>query len=354
MDNWKEILESSDGTPILISERFKPYKKQLSDYKSMLWFETSGSSGDPKIIGISKSGFLIAAESVNSTLGIKNSDKWHIAIPTYHVGGASIIARSFVGGFSTFQFEGKWNSEACLKEIEKNEITIISLVPTQLFDLVKTKKPAPKSLRRIVLGGGESSTEVISNAKELGYQIIETYGMTETSALAAIKEGGSFTLLSHLSVKQSPNGELEFKGESIVQKVGRVVNDKIEISDPRVDGWYTSSDLGEVLDERHFRFFGRKNRVVKILGELVSLDRIEREIQELFSEENIAVVDIPDERRGRELILFVESGEQNKTIEEVNQKLGSLERIGKVRYIKKFPLLNSGKVDFVTLGLTFR
>lgn len=345
MHNWKEIFKSSEGTPILNSERFNSFKNNLSEHKHMLWFETSGSSGDPRIIGISQSGFLTAAESVNSALGIKSDDKWLIAIPTYHVGGASILARSLIGGFSTLQLKGKWNPAECLKVIEENKISVISLVPTQLFDLVRTQNSAPKSLRRIVLGGGKASAEIVSNAKKLGYQIIETYGMTETSALAAIKDGDSYSLLSHLSVKQSADGELQFKGESVVQKIGRVVSNKIEISDPRVDGWYTSSDLGEVLDEKLFRFFSRKNRVVKILGELVSLDYVERAIQELFSGDNIAVVDIPDERKGRELILFVESGNQSKTIEEVNQKLSAFERISQIHFIENFPLLPSEKID---------
>lgn len=341
----REIFLSTVGTPILYSDRFIPFKNKLSEHFNLLWFETSGSSGDPKVIGLSKEGFLKAAESVNSAINIEISDKWLIALPTFHVGGASIIARSIVGGFSTHFHQGKWNPRECLDEIEREKVTIISLVPTQLFDLVKTRINPPASLKKVVLGGGQISPSILNASTELGYRVIETYGMTETSALAAIKNEEVFNLLPHLEVKESEKGELKFKGESVIQKIGIIKNNNLEISDPRVNGWYTSSDIGNVIDKYHFKFIGRKNRVVKILGELVSLEHIENQIQILFPKNSIVVVDVESERRGRELILIVEASEQSKTLDQINQNLSGLEKVAQVRLIDRFPLLASGKID---------
>jgi O-succinylbenzoic acid--CoA ligase len=115
--------------------------------------------------------------------------------------------------------------------------------------------------------------------------------------------------------------------------------------DPKVDGWFVTSDRVE-LAGGGLRILGRADRLVKVLGELVDLEGVERSWREELGAE-VAVVTRPDERRGVGLHLFYEGGERD--LKESNDARPGLERLAGWTGLKQLPRSALGKIDRAAL-----
>jgi O-succinylbenzoic acid--CoA ligase len=296
-----------------------------------IWIE---SSSKRKRVGLSKEGFYLSAKTVCGHFNVTVEDIWGVCLPKTHVGGLSIYARSEVSGCKIKELEGRWDPKLAWDFLKM--VSIVSLVPTQVFDLVKLGLPAPHNLRLVIVGGG-----VLRDAKkalELGYKIVETYGMTELSSMAGVKQGDRYMLLPHLQIKEE-NRALCFKGESVA-KIIEINGQRVNVPD-----WYESDDLGEVFPDGSFLVKGRRGREVKILGELVSLEDVEQKLSE-FLDGKFGVVSIPDPRAENSLCLV---SEQEVNLDILNSKIPGLYRLSKNVVLKNLPLTDSGKIDYSEL-----
>ena len=118
------------------------------------------------------------------------------------------------------------------------------------------------------------------------------------------------------------------------------------------EGWYDTGDIVEVDEHRFVTILGRAKRFSKIAGEMVSLTAVETKLQEAFPGENFAVVAIPDEKKGEQLILFTTIAQPERAViaEGLKSRGASDLMIPKVLvHLDEIPLLGSGKTDYVTL-----
>src|SRR5689334_5013563 len=199
---------------------------------------TSGSTGDVKLVALSKDAILASAAAVNARLGARREDVWCAVLPTFHVGGLGIHARAFLTGSRVIGMA--WDPEAFVR----TQATLASLVPAQVHDLVRLGLPPPPALRLILVGGGAFDSYTAP-----GWPVLASYGMSECASTVAVEE----VLLSHLEARAEPDGRLAFRGASLFS--GYVYGDGTFV-DPKIDGWFVSEDLGEV-DGRALRVRGR-------------------------------------------------------------------------------------------------
>lgn len=280
-----------------------------------IWIASSGTTRREglKWVGLSKDAFLAAAESLNRHVHATKKDVWLNVLPTYHVSGLTMFARAYVaGGRVVDLWTQKWNADRMIKVANEEKASFVSLVPTQLYDLVKAGHHAPKSLRAAFLGGGALDEELYGKAHALGWPILTCYGMTETCAQVAtsrLEDVSSPTkpqmqILSHAKL-ETRDGRLAIQASSLTDFIVHLHPDKgFSLEDPRRDGWFLTEDLGEIKNG-FVSIAGRTNDRVKILGELVSLVRVEEELKH-FVRESFCVLPIPDARKGSALIAVVE------------------------------------------------
>ena len=108
------------------------------------------------------------------------------------------------------------------------------------------------------------------------------------------------------------------------------------------DGWYRPGDRVQLRnDNSELSFLGRTDDLVKSLGELVSIRKLENEIQNCGMDG--VVFAIPDERRGHRFAAVIEKG-QHTDIEVLNENLAPFERIGKVIFLDGLPRTPAGKI----------
>lgn len=338
-------------------EALAKFAAQELQVKNWCFFQTSGTEGRRKWVGLSKESLLVSAQTVNSHHDISRLDHWLLALPLCHVGGFGVLARSFVSGSKVSQFHGKWDAPAFARQCEEIEATLTSLVPTQVFDLVASKLKAPGSMRAVLVGGGALNSEIEAAALDLGWPVRKTYGMTETASQVASQSvtGGEMEVLPIWQLETDATGLLTVRGEALAQ--GYAVHDEDHhwLWEPISAGLGLRTRDRVILwhegDRRLLRFAGRDANTIKIMGELVALGPIQDRIDALrlrlgLSEGDAAVCDLPDARKEAKLVLVVSGmslrvAEQLKT--SLNSSLRPYERVEDVRLTPSIPRNELGK-----------
>jgi len=310
---------------------------EQEELASHLLFSTSGSTGRSKWVAISREALLVSAKAVNAHLGVNEKDVWLLPLPTFHVGGIGQMARAYAASCKLVRLEGKWNPKQYHDLAIQKSATFSSLVPTQLVDLVAQDLSAPPSLKGVLIGGGRLDDRAYDQARALGWPLIETYGMTETSSQIATSEVDSreLNLLPCWETRVLDGGRLAVRGAALASFY--IVDGKVEPL-AQDGGWFVTEDRVEIKDGV-LKVLGRVDRCVKILGELVNLD----EVQKAFPHE--IVLAIPDVRRGARLVLCSEKHKVSpESLDAYHSSCHPLHRISNVFQVDVIPRSPLGKV----------
>lgn len=298
------------------------------ELRSHVLFETSGSSGTPKWIALSKPALLASANAVNQHLGVSRRSCWGLALPLRHVGGFGVAARAFAAGCRFAALDSRWEPGLFAAWIAKHGITHTSLVPAQVHDLVKSGARAPSSLRAIVVGGGRLDVETGRAARSLGWPVLASYGMTEAAsqiatqapdALDALYQPSPIPLLPIWRAEVSPDGRLRIAGPALFSGMLVRENDAWAYN-ARESAWHRTEDRVE-LENGMLAPLGRADLRVKVLGELVDIEAIERELAALSGGRLVpgtfAVVAVPDDRAEHALVPVFDESTDRETIDAV-------------------------------------
>lgn len=294
----------------------------------------------PKWVILSYDSFLVSAEAVNKHLDVTLNDRWLISLPLFHVGGLSILARACLGNNRVKFLSQKWSVEAFIKECEGSTLT--SLVPTQLFDLVHAEKRPPSSLRGVVIGGDRLDQTLFKKARDLGWPLYQSYGMTEACSQIATTRLNETKLLplSHIQLK-TEEGFIAVKSDALMTGY---IEEGI-FTDPKKEGWFVSSDKGEI--EPELKIFGRE-QVIKVKGELVSLSEIEKKLVDLkdrlANTSRMVLLPVKDARLGQKLTLFHDDPNIKSFLTSFNEGMPGVQKICRHVYVKEFPLNSVGKI----------
>ena len=277
-------------------------------------FQTSGSTGAAKQIVLTKESLLLSARAVNEWLRVDAASAWGLALPLNHVGGFGVAARAYAAGCGLAVFEGRWDAVRFTKWIEDESVTHVSLVPTQIHDLLAAGLHAPRCLVAVVVGGGKLSDESGQAARDNGWPVLASYGMTEAASQIATQNiellespyaASPLELLPLWEAEESPGGLLRIKGEALF--AGMIEQGVFR---PREGEWFTTQDRVEV-SARTLVPRGRNDSLVKVMGELVDVEAVEKRFLELaqgnIQEGTFAVIAIPDPRRENALIAVFEN-----------------------------------------------
>jgi o-succinylbenzoate---CoA ligase len=311
-----------EDAPVLMGES----KDAPRGIPALVYFKTSGSSGEPKWIGLSREALRVSADAVNRHLGVEASSVWALALPIEHVGGFGVVMRALQAGCGLERFERKWNTREFAAWLASVQATHLSLVPTQVHDLVAAGLVAPSSLRAVVVGGGCLSLADGMAARELGWPVLASYGMTEAGSQIATQglelldssySPAPLGLLPCWEARTGESGRIEIRGEALFRGWLRQESSGWRFEERQSD-WFVTSDSGTV-EGREIRIAGRADALVKILGELVDPAAVQAEIVVASAGEiqaqQLAVVAIDDARAGKRLVLVHERSVSPEAIE---------------------------------------
>jgi O-succinylbenzoic acid--CoA ligase len=329
---------------------------------------TSGTTGRPKAVCLTAANLAASAAASAFRLGLHTDDRWHVALPMYHMGGLAPVYRSVLYGTSVLVEDTRdgFDPERTLDVLASNGATCTSLVPTmlrRLLDAGGDGNPFPESLRFVLLGGAPAPESLLAECAERGVPACPTYGMTETAsqiATAAPREARE-----HPGAVGNP---LLFTEVTVVGEDGRAV-DRGETGELVVAGpTLTPGYYGETASTREqFCSFGFRTGDVGYRddgGRLYVLNRVDDrivtggenvdpgEVLEVVTDApgvtDAAVVGIPDEEWGERVaaLLVTDGGFDREAFDgHCRERLAGFKLPRTVRLVEAIPRTASGTVD---------
>jgi o-succinylbenzoate---CoA ligase len=355
-----KLSEEERQTILELKEEFE---KEFGAYDYIL-VPSSGSSKkvgqSVKLVALQVARILNSANRVNHFLKSTDQDHWGLVLPEFHVAGIGVLARAYLMQSKVFRFD--WSVQNIAGDLEKNKISYLSLVPAQVFDLIQAEVKAPACLKTVFVGGGALTLEQRKQFVELGWPVVETYGMTETCSMIAVryKDNDLFHLLNNVYVK-AENKKLSIRCDSLLTATIQKIDQKIEIKYYDDNSWYESEDQVDLINmnsEVYLRFLGRDQDYFKILGEGVSLSELRSLLSRVVMNYKLPVlsfeiVDLVDARAGTRLFLAVEESVTaelaEKVFQDFNRQCRAYEKIKQVVRVQKIPRTDLGKLKFENL-----
>ncbi len=135
--------------------------------------ETSGSTGAPKRVVLSRRAVLASVAATTRRLGVQG--RWVLALPPTYVAGLMVIVRSLVAGHRPILLDGYLSFAATsLGESVVGPPRLTSLVPTQLHRALEsaTETSALRSCHSILVGGGPIDPSLWERARRAGLPVV--------------------------------------------------------------------------------------------------------------------------------------------------------------------------------------
>lgn len=272
---------------------------------------TSGSTGPPKAVGLSMANFLWNAAGSAQNIEVTPQDRWLLSLPLFHVGGLSILFRTLLAGAASVMSLEKISWEL----ISEEQITHLSLVPTQLQKLLASRPRVCPPLKAVLLGGAAIPASLLTEAVATGLPIHTSYGCTEmasqvatTPRLQAPAFRRSAPVLPFREAQIAEDGRIQLRGKTRFHGYWR---DGALTQPFDAEGWFTTSDVGSFDDAQRLQVIGRADRMFISGGENIHPETIERALLEHPHITQAVVVDVPDQRFGARPVAFLQQSESS-------------------------------------------
>ncbi len=303
----------------------------LTDWiSSREWVEvrTSGSTGAPKTIRLSKQAMVNSALATGAYFGIKEKSNALLCLSTRHIAAKMMLVRAMVLGLS---LDMVTPTSTPLKGVDKS-YDLCSMVPMQL-------EKSLKHLGRIgtlLVGGAPIPKGLKDKLQGIQTKIYETYGMTETCSHIAVRflDVAHGTGSEHFHTLPGITVSLDSRG-------------CLQIHAPELEiEQLVTNDLVDLVSENEFDWLGRWDNVINSGGVKLIPEQIEEKLKSVVNGQFI-LTSLPDDTLGEKLIL-VKEGKQIKTdVLDKIKKMKSLdpyERPKEIYFLEQFPLSETGKV----------
>ncbi|GAA2329242.1 AMP-binding protein [Dactylosporangium salmoneum] len=323
---------------------------------------TSGSTGDPKLVRLSRRALLANAESIVEALGITGADVAISALPFYYSYGMSVLNTHLVAGAALVVEDGGLLGRGFWPAIDRYRVSSLALVPSQYDMLVRLRfdSAAHPALRTLTQAGGRLRPELVREFHDrmtaVDGRLFVMYGQTEAAprlttlpadrlgekpgSVGPAVPGGRLSIrLGDGTETTEPNlvGEVLYRGPNVMLGYAETAADLARGDDH--GGLLVTGDLGHLDADGYLYLDGRLKRFGKVFGVRLNLDDIER----LLPVPAAAVAG--DDR----VIVFanctnpVELG--HKLAEHLKLHWSGFE----VRPVEGLPLLPNGKIDYRAL-----
>jgi fatty-acyl-CoA synthase len=286
---------------------------------------TSGTTGNPKGVAYShRSSYLhsLAATTPNA-LDLSERDRILPIVPMFHANAWGIPYAAFLCGASLVM-PGKFlQAEPLTRMIREEKVTFSGAVPTIWADILRygDEHEIDLSTIRMIICGGSAVPRALMEKFETGYgvRIVQAWGMTETSPLAAVAHppaGVDFGAADEMDWRSKTGrtvggvelrivddqgtplpwdgesvGEIEVRGPWITGSYYR--DDTPEKFD---DGWLRTGDVACVDPKGYVQITDRAKDIIKSGGEWISSVELENHLMSHPDVVEASVIAVPDPR----------------------------------------------------------
>lgn len=326
-------LHPVQGEPLAVLEALRAW---VDDGGDPLAMRTSGSTGEPKDVLLSRDAMVASATAALDRLG--GPGGWLLTIPVTGVGGLQVLVRSILAGVDPVV-----SGDISAAEVGGSR-HYVSIVPTQLHRLdVAGRLGALAEFDAVLLGGAAADPGLLARAAEADVNVVRTYGMTETCG-GCVYDG---LPLAGVSMRIASDDMVELSGPVLFDGYGDPSATAAVLS----GGWFRTGDLGEIGADGRLRITGRADDIVQSGGVKVPLPAVATAVSRVAGVAEAVVLGRPDREWGTEVVAFVvpETGASPR----LDQVRDGVEAQGIARtwaprdlvLVDEFPLLPNGKID---------
>ncbi len=299
----KMAVEYEAYNYVLLKTGFET-KYPLYDELGLL-ITTSGSTGSPKLVRQSYTNVLDNATSIAEYLKLDDTERPITTLPMNYVYGLSIINSHFLVGATLLLTDKGLMQKEFWSFFKEAEATSFGGVPYtyEMLDKLRFYRMKLPSLRTMTQAGGKITPELhekfAAYAAEQGKNFVVMYGAAEaTSRMGylppekAVEKkgsmgipipGGKFKLIGadgQEITEPLTTGELVYEGKNVTLGYAECGEDLIK-GDER-NGRLETGDMAQFDADGYYYIVGRKKRFLKIYGNRVNLDEIDRLIKGEF------------------------------------------------------------------------
>jgi len=233
--------------------------------------QTSGSTGHPKTILLSRSQMIASAEATIETLSIPKGTKALLCINTDYIGGKMMLVRAILGKWALDLIEPSMDPSI---QAQREAYDFAALVPLQLLGLTKHKngKVLLNNITQVIIGGAPIPDELLSKVHQLENKCYHTYGMTETVSHIGLKKLNGTDASDWFDIVKG--NEITQDARSCLRVKGAVTNNE----------WVQTNDLIE-LRENRFKWLGRADLIVNSGGVKILIEKAEKDLTDLLPTE---------------------------------------------------------------------
>ena len=279
---------------------------------------TSGSEGVPRGVVLSSANLVANARQVHAHAAgaIGPADVFFNPLPVFHsLGLTAGVLTGLLNGSRVVLYPSPLHYRQVPKLIRATRATVLLATDTFLQGYAKAAGEGDLASVRLVVAGAE---RVRDETRRLwggaGAVILEGYGATECAPVITCntpqdnRSGTVGPFLPGIAWRLEPvegvaeGGRLHVRGPNVMKGAIGPTPDAI---DPPPGGWHDTGDIVSVTDG-FVTIRGRAKRFAKIGGEMVSLAAIEALVQGLWPEHGHVVVNLPDPRKGEQLVLVTD------------------------------------------------
>ena len=369
------LLEPADGLDRLdlLAEQVQPAPQTPRDGTDLaVVIYTSGTTGEPK-------GAMLTHANVVSNVVATDQALLHggpedvvlCCLPLFHAFGQQSSMNTTVLTGGTLVLMPRFDADTALRLLADEAVTVFAGVPTMyvgLLDAAGRSAARPTSLRLAISGGAALPLTVLERFREeLGADVCEGYGLSETTCVATVNQPARGTragtvghpipgvevAIADPDVEDGVDllatgelGEVVIRGSNVMAGyLGRPEATATAV----VDGWFRSGDLGTLDSDGFLRIVDRKKDLV-IRG---GFNVYPREVEEVLLQHegvgSVAVVGVPDEKYGEEVVAVVvptaDGGlDPAELVGWARERLGAHKYPRRVELVDALPLGPSGKV----------
>lgn len=353
---------------IITEQAIQPYnqlKHKLASELSIL-LSTSGSTGSPKLVKLSKANLAANCASICEFLPIKSSDVTMTFLPLSYSFGLSILHSHLARGATIVIQNESPMSANFWQQFKKFKVNSFYGVPFsfQLLIRLGLEKLPLQQIRYMAQAGGKLSDKQWHTLADFtqtnDVQFYTMYGQTEATARIAYLPAEHFTDNIGMIGQAIPNtklylidglereitefnkpGELCVVGDNVF---GGYATTIAELSSFSQNLSLKTGDIALRLESGFYQILGRSKRICKLVGKRINLDEIQAWISTELAFEVICT--------GSEDAFNVYVSEQtNADIKKMlADKLKCHSRLVSVIHLKTIPRLSNGKVDYHALN----